>query len=161
MMNMVEAVSRDPLTPLKFSDTDGDEAGRSGYACRKTSNICSIGQYETKLLESTVEKITTLLRVGFGEAGAGIIKSNLSLSNTSSVINPLIEGVRVYAIVGFCDIHNFEEGTSSFVLSVQHLDDHVCSFCSQSATYSKCVGVREYHCGHCPFFGAPLGRSMQ
>lgn len=73
------------------------------------------GEYETKLLESTIAKITSLLRVGFGEAGAGIISSNLNFqessfsSGTSMVINPLMPGLRVYAIFGFCDIHHFEE----------------------------------------------------
>ena len=96
MMNMVEAVSKDPLTPLEFTKFE--------------SGVNDAGQYETKLLENTVEKITGLLRVGFGEAGGGIIKMNLDLNNAGSAINPLIEGVRVYAIVGFCDIHNFEDG---------------------------------------------------
>ena len=39
----------------------------------------SEGEYEMRLLESTLEKITSLLRVGFGEAGAGIIRANLNM----------------------------------------------------------------------------------
>ena len=88
MMNMVEEVAKDPLQPLNLGDNGGE--------------------YETRLLETTIEKITGLLRVGFGEAGAGIISANLSAENGSSTINPLLPGVRVYAIVGFCDIHKFE-----------------------------------------------------
>lgn len=89
MMNMVEEVARDPLATLVLGDNGGE--------------------YETRLLETTIEKITGLLRVGFGEAGAGIISANLSAdSSGSSAINPLLPGVRVYAIVGFCDIHQFE-----------------------------------------------------
>ena len=38
-----------------------------------------LGEYEMMLLESTLEKITSLLRVGFGEAGAGIIRANLNM----------------------------------------------------------------------------------
>jgi len=91
MMNMVEAVSKDPLQPLQFQHGSGQ------------------GEYETMLLESTIEKITGLLRVGFGEAGAGIIKANLDIADNSSVINPLIPGVRIYAIFGFCDIHHFDD----------------------------------------------------
>ena len=37
------------------------------------------GEYEMRLLERTLEKITSLLRVGFGEAGAGIIRANLNM----------------------------------------------------------------------------------
>lgn len=91
MMNMVEQVAKDPLSPLFFDHSDGT------------------GEYETLLLEGTIEKITSLLRVGFGEAGAGIISANLNLEDNTSVINPLIPGVRVYAIFGFCDIHHFED----------------------------------------------------
>jgi class 3 adenylate cyclase len=91
MMNMVEQVSKDPLSPLFFDHSDGS------------------GEYETRLLEGTIEKITSLLRVGFGEAGAGIISANLNLEDNTSVINPLIPGVRMYAIFGFCDIHHFED----------------------------------------------------
>ena len=54
MMNMVESVARDPLKPLTF-----DHSGEVGS-----------GEYETRLLEGTIEKITGLLRVGFGEAGS-------------------------------------------------------------------------------------------
>jgi hypothetical protein len=53
--------------------------------------------------------ILGFLRVGFGEAGAGIISANLSTASRSLAIDPLIPGVRVYAIFGFCDIHHFEE----------------------------------------------------
>lgn len=52
MMTMVEQVAQDPLSPLPRDNS-------------------TVGQYETRLLESTIEKITGLLRVGFGEAGAG------------------------------------------------------------------------------------------
>lgn len=92
MMNMVEAVAKNPLQPLHF-----DHSG-SGT-----------GEYETRLLETAIEKITELLRVGFGEAGAGIISANLDIEDRSSVINPLIPGVRIYAIFGFCDIHHFDD----------------------------------------------------
>jgi len=90
MMNIVEAVAEDPLKEFHFDTSDSDT-------------------YETQLLEKTIEKITGLLRVGFGEAGAGIISTNLSAKDASSNINPLLPGVRVYAIFGFCDIHHFED----------------------------------------------------
>jgi len=68
-----------------------------------------------KILQLSLEKVTGLLRVGFGEAGANIIRSNLHMDSSSSagsnkaVIDALLPGVRVYAIFGFCDIHHFEE----------------------------------------------------
>ena len=98
MMNMVEAVARDPLQPLTF---DHHKSGK-----------VSSGDYETHLLETTIEKITGLLRVGFGEAGAGIISANLQTQDSTShsaAVNPLLPGIRIYAVIGFCDIHHFED----------------------------------------------------
>jgi class 3 adenylate cyclase len=94
MMNLVEAVAQNPLAPVSFPHNEGES-----------------GEYETRLLESTIEKITTLLRVGFGEAGAGIIKSNLSVKDgeNTSAVNALLPGIRIYAVVGFCDIHHFDD----------------------------------------------------
>lgn len=57
----------------------------------------------------TIEKITGLLRVGIGEAGSAIIVHNLDTKRASDKINTLLPGARVYVIVGFCDIHMFEE----------------------------------------------------
>ncbi len=90
MMSMVEEVSKDPLRPITWQHQEGS------------------GEYETRLLESTIDKITGLLRIGFGEAGARIISENLS-AESGSKINPLIPGLRIYAFFGFCDIHHFEE----------------------------------------------------
>lgn len=34
----------------------------------------------------------------------------MNLQNSdSAAINPLLPGVRVYALIGFCDIHHFED----------------------------------------------------
>ena len=93
MVYLVEQVSKHPLSKV---DANLDAAK---------------GTVETRLLESTLDKITSLLKVGFGEAGSGIISSNLGVDDTSysSVIKAVIPGIRVYAIVGFCDIHHFED----------------------------------------------------
>lgn len=96
MMNMVEEVSKHPLEPIVFSSDDEYKE-----------------EYETKLLQSTIQKITGLLRIGFGEAGAGIISENLKMDDNSSLINPLIPGLRIYAIFGFCDIHHFEHANET------------------------------------------------
>ena len=91
MMNLVDTIAKDPLKPIQYTSNQG-------------------GQYETRLLETTIEKITGLLRVGFGEAGAGIISSSLNINDTSGkILDPLTGGLRIYCIVGFCDIHRFDE----------------------------------------------------
>eukprot|EP01006_Ploeotia_vitrea_P037438 TRINITY_DN66127_c3_g3_i1.p1 TRINITY_DN66127_c3_g3~~TRINITY_DN66127_c3_g3_i1.p1 ORF type:complete len:890 (+),score=492.79 TRINITY_DN66127_c3_g3_i1:75-2744(+) len=73
---------------------------------RKKSNKRS---YETYLLESTFEKLTRLLQVGFGQAGAQVIRKNLRKAHGD--LDPLVEGRKVFAIFGFMDIRNFTDMT--------------------------------------------------
>ena len=89
MINMIDLICTDPLAKLEFDMGQGD--------------------YETILLMGTVEKITSLLRVGMGEAGSAIIIHNLDTNRATSEITTMLPGARVYVIVGFCDIHLFEE----------------------------------------------------
>jgi len=89
MVNMIDLICTDPLAKLEFDMGQGD--------------------YETILLMGTVEKITSLLRVGMGEAGSAIIIHNLGTNRATSEITTMLPGARVYVIVGFCDIHLFEE----------------------------------------------------
>lgn len=65
---------------------------------------------ETVVLEKTIIKIGSLLALGFGEAGAEIIGSNMKGSD-SSALNAMIPGKKVDAIFGFCDIRNFTDAT--------------------------------------------------
>lgn len=96
MITMVEMVAEDPLQTIQD--------------LRRNNSVIKNGSYETKILESSLEKVTGLLRVGFGEAGAKIISDNLRTEN-SHALNALIPGERVYGIFGFCDIHHFEESS--------------------------------------------------
>ena len=50
------------------------------------------------------------MAVGFGEAGSQIISQNMekgSLFYLGGDVNPMIPGRKIFAIFGFCDIHNF------------------------------------------------------
>jgi hypothetical protein len=49
-----------------------------------------------------------LLALGFGEAGSGIIAKNMSGGGD---LNPMMPGVKTYAVFGFCDIRNFTDAT--------------------------------------------------
>ena len=91
MMQMVNMVAMDPLEDFDFT------------AIAKTS------EYETRVVQTAIQKITALLRVGFGVAGAEIISSNMAVEGEgSNVLEPMIPGKRIYAIFGFCDIHAFD-----------------------------------------------------
>ncbi|KAL7472492.1 hypothetical protein ACHAXS_012863, partial [Conticribra weissflogii] len=74
----------------------------------KMKNRSSSESNETDMLEQAITKMAALLRVGFGSAGAEIIAKNLS---DMGELNPMIPGVRVNAIFGFCDIRDFTFAT--------------------------------------------------
>ncbi len=65
-------------------------------------------RYETSLLTNILERLGTLLAIGFGEAGTEIIVKNIK-----GKLDPLIKGQKVICIFGFCDIKFFEEATEN------------------------------------------------
>eukprot|EP00887_Chlorella_sp_A99_P003219 scaffold9.g3219.t1 len=65
-------------------------------------------QLETSILENSLNKICSLLSVGFGEAGAEVIANNI---RSTGDLNPMVAGQRVAAIYGFCDIRAFTDAT--------------------------------------------------
>eukprot|EP00070_Physeter_catodon_P026351 XP_028333245.1 uncharacterized protein LOC112062785 [Physeter catodon] len=93
-------VEHDDASPFKFLKSFF--AGSSG---RKGNN----DTMETAMLEKTIIKIGGLLALGFGEAGAGIIAKNMR--NSDGGVNAMIDGRKLQAIFGFCDIRNFTDAT--------------------------------------------------
>ena len=60
------------------------------------------------MLETTLSKIGALLALGFGEAGSEIIAKNMSQGGD---VNPMLPGIKLMSIFGFCDIRNFTDAT--------------------------------------------------
>jgi hypothetical protein len=67
----------------------------------------------------------SLLAIGFGQAGGAIIAENLKKGDA---VNPLIQGNKMVAIFGFCDIRNFtdmteilQEDVMLFVNDIAHI----------------------------------------
>ncbi|GBG24941.1 Hypothetical Protein FCC1311_011582 [Hondaea fermentalgiana] len=119
MVRIVEELAANPLTTFENDDDSDSEdvndptgllsAGREAYQKRKEAKekkkrSSTEETYETKLLENSIKKIGGLLQVGFGEAGAEIIASNM---NTSGELDPMVPGRKVRAVFGFCSIRNF------------------------------------------------------
>ena len=82
-------------------------------------------QMETKILEYAFEKVCSLLAVGFGDAGAEIIGSNMA---SGGDLDPMVTGKKMCAIFGFCDIRQFtdttevlEEGIMEFVNNIARI----------------------------------------
>ena len=64
---------------------------------------------ETVVLEKTITKLGGLLVLGFGQAGAEIISSNMRGSDAH--VNVMVPGRHVEAIFGYCSIRDFAEAT--------------------------------------------------
>jgi hypothetical protein len=104
MMEMVNMVAADPLAKHDFD------------------NISETGAYETYVVHSAIQKITGLLRVGFGIAGAAIISKNMTVEEKNpGSLETIVPGKRIYAIFGFCDIQAFDYCT-------EKLEDEIMSF---------------------------------
>lgn len=109
MMAIVNMVAEDPLKDFDFK------------------SMPTNGDYETHVVQSAIEKITALLRIGFGVAGAEIISSNIALDGGGSArLNPMIPGKRVYALFGFCNILSFDRCT-------EQLEDEIMTFVNSVA----------------------------
>lgn len=65
--------------------------------------------FEMNRIASAMDKMATLLRIGFGDAGNAIISKNLGVGGTT--LNPMLPGRHVTAIFGFCDIRKFTDTT--------------------------------------------------
>ena len=71
---------------------------------------------ETRILESSLAKLCSLLAVGFGDAGGEVIGNNIK---SGGDLNPMIPGHKILGIYGFCDIRQFTDATE--VLQVMEL----------------------------------------
>lgn len=114
MVRIVEELAENPLTTFENDEEEDDPTGllaasREAYEKKNGKpKTDAASAYETQLLENAIKKIGGLLQVGFGEAGAEIIASNM---NTEGELDPMIPGRKVQAIFGFCDIRNFMSTT--------------------------------------------------
>lgn len=119
MMALVQRVSDDPNTPIESKKGGG-------------------GQYETRMIENAIKKITDLLRIGFGVAGSEIIRENLSTkgSNAGSdtidlMTNP---GKRIYSVFGFCMIEEFDHMTEKMGPNIMDFINDVASIVHENVT---------------------------
>lgn len=90
----------DPLNAATTGKKKGDDKSTDEYS---SSN-------ETGMLERTLQKLTGLLQVGFGDAGSRMIQKCMQ-QNSDGDLDPLVDGTRMLAIFGFCDIRRFTDAT--------------------------------------------------
>lgn len=66
---------------------------------------------ETSFLMSTILRIGSLMKVGFGSAGVEIIRNNLQKGQSKNMLILTTQGSTVSCIFLFCDIRNFTDAT--------------------------------------------------
>jgi class 3 adenylate cyclase len=151
MIMTVETIRKNPLIAMRMADDEFrlEEKTRAKLQhapahhalqakLKETCCSSSSGQepMETVVLEKTIIKLGSLLALGFGEAGAGIIEQNLSHSDSVGV-HVMIPGSKVECIIGKAQVNNFSTAT-------EVLQGKVMTFVNQIAEIVHGV-VDEYH----------------
>jgi hypothetical protein len=99
LITKLKKVAQDPIGAFKSS---WDQGPSNTVSNKESSN-------ETILIENAIYKISELLVLGFGQAGAKIISQFVFDKNKD--IDQIGAGDMVQAIFGFCDIRNFTDAT--------------------------------------------------
>jgi class 3 adenylate cyclase len=111
MMATIVALQQNPLAKASLHAENG-AAGTNPFSADAAGNnhMLRDPSSETGMLERTLEKLTSLLQVGFGDAGSKMIQKCMQL-NASGDLDPLVDGTKMQAIFGFCDIRRFTDAT--------------------------------------------------
>jgi len=111
---MIEIVQKVAKNPIKAKNWENLETGMKSTiskikkedesSSKKKKWKKAEDEYEVKIIQNAIMKISALLAIGIGEAGNEIIKENLSNYND---LDPMVKGRKKNAIFGFCDIRGF------------------------------------------------------
>jgi class 3 adenylate cyclase len=125
MVALVSQISQNPLGV----DYDKELGEKDGF----------FEGMETTILLNTINKIGSLMRVGFGEAGASVIAENLK-NSAGGRLNLMTGGRMITSIFGFCDVRQFTDTTEClqeevmlFVNRIGHILHNIVVQCSGSA----------------------------
>mmetsp|Transcript_25495 Transcript_25495/g.4232 ORF Transcript_25495/g.4232 Transcript_25495/m.4232 type:complete len:115 (+) Transcript_25495:513-857(+) len=111
MVDKVKRIAKNPITASEDKsktvyDLQSEQTGCFGKCSGDKGD--NNAEYETELLENTIVKIGTLLALGFGEAGAAIIGTNIEQGGD---VDPMLEGKKMMAVFGFCYVLGFADTT--------------------------------------------------
>jgi len=130
MMHKVNIIQHDPLVAMQMADLEYQNeekrrmramqkpANTFGNAYMKCKSFIQGGEkkqeqpLETAVLEKTIIKLGSLLALGFGEAGASIVSTNMRGKEKHGV-NAMIPGHRVDSFIGTCRLHDFSSITQA------------------------------------------------
>lgn len=106
IMEKVNKLSQDPMWFCLATTDEG--LGIYSFMEKQREQEHKQRKYEMQYLEAFIVRIAKLLAVEFGAAGSQIIVSNLS---NYDFLNPIVPGMKVCALFGFCIINSFAETT--------------------------------------------------
>jgi class 3 adenylate cyclase len=102
MIKIIDIVSKDPVNSKTIDNLKKNVVGSIENIKKKKKN----SDYEIKVIQFAIIRISALMAIGFGEAGGEILKENIQ---SSEGLNPMLEGKKIIAIFGFCYIRHFAE----------------------------------------------------
>ena len=109
MIEIVDKVAKDPANARNIEELQGGvKSTLSKKDGEEQKDKPKEENYEINVIQSAIVKISALLAIAFGEAGGNVVKQNM---NSSSELNPMINGNKTNCIFGFCDIRGFPEVT--------------------------------------------------
>lgn len=158
MILRVEAIRENPLVAMQMADEEFKAEEVNKAKKKNSSQVQRVGKLgslgcqqalglaktsnepmEMVVLEKTIIKLGSLLALGFGQAGASIIGSNMAGADTAGV-SAVVPGVRVECIIGLARIQDFS-------IATEVLQTKIMTFVNQIAEIVHGV-VDEYH-GSC------------
>ena len=136
MVKKVDRISKNPLDAAELEEKESiaSEEIRLNNP-KKWAELQERNAYEPAVLERIVIKIGTLLAIGFGEAGSGIIAQNMEKG--SGNVNPMLEGKKIVAIFGFCDIRGFNQITEVLKMDIMPFVNKVASLVHSIVNYHQ------------------------
>ena len=105
MINTVKCVSQDPVN-FQSLEKINKSLIKSHLNLKFKYNRETYISSEIKTIQFAVIRISSLMAIGFGEAGGNILKDNM---NSFGSLNPMIPGKKINAVFGFCLIRNFRK----------------------------------------------------
>ena len=116
MSRMVKELADNPMAKVKSEFVEGME----------------LGEFETRMIASALIKLSSMLQIGFGEAGASIIAMNLD--DTTQTIQPIVPGRRMMGLFGFCDVRNFTNATECLQEDIMVYINCIAEYCHNAVS---------------------------
>jgi hypothetical protein len=131
MIHLVDSVAVDPINYKNIENLKNKvkssmgkmkiNRGSNSYNSSQNNNIEIEGaEYEMKIIQLAIIKISALLAIGFGEAGGEILKENIS---SQEGLNPMLPGKKKSAIIIFRDITE-EKSSQEYQLEFSKVASH-------------------------------------